>query len=207
MCGCRWRSSFRKDEFCRSPRRDGFAERALGKRQNDALSRARRPLAVRKGRRRDAEGLARALPAAAAVSADRHPQGGALLSGRARDARRRELPRGARSLPGSAISRAGWRNPRIGRWLSRSASSSASPSPARSSIGRAGFSSTRARRRSTRRWRRSSTNSLKERLQGHGDRQHRASAGGAGLPRPASRGRQGGAHDRRASAEGGLQPA
>ena len=84
--------------------------RSLRQRQDHALSRARRPLAVRPRPRGAAAGRPHAVPAAKALSADRHAQGGAELSRGARRPCRRGLPRGlagVRARPSAAPARGG----------------------------------------------------------------------------------------------------
>ena len=102
------------------------------------------------GRIGAAEGRAHAVPAAEALSADRHAEGGAVLS---RDARALTPTRHAARCwrpAGWGISRPASTRPPTGRWCCRAASSSASPSRARCSTGRTGCSSTRRPRRWTR---------------------------------------------------------
>ena len=73
-----------------------------GQRQDHAVSRARRPVAVRPGQYRNAAGCPRAVPAAETLSADRHAQGHAVLSGPARPSHRCRMRRGARRLRAGA---------------------------------------------------------------------------------------------------------
>ena len=131
------------------PGRIRAAARPVGQRQDHALPRARWAVAVRQGAHRPAARCPRAVPAAEALSADRHATGGAELSGGARPLHRRGLPRGAGGLP-ARPPRAAARGLRpTGRWRYLAASSSAWPSPAPCSTGRPGCSSTRRARRST----------------------------------------------------------
>ena len=150
-CGCPtgrrcWRTSTSPCARASRPR-----ARALGQRQDHAVPRARRPVAVRPRPHAHAAGRARPVPAAEALSADRHAQGRAVLSRGARRAHRRGCARGARRLRARASRRRGSTRPPTGRWCCPAASSSASPSRARCSIGPTGCSSTKQRRRWTRR--------------------------------------------------------
>ena len=123
--------------------------RPLGQRQDHALPRAGGAVAVRPRPHRAAEGRPRAVPAAEALSADRHAARGAELSGDARPLYRRGLPGGAGGLQARPPGAAAWRVRPTGRWCCRGASSSASPSRAPCSTARTGCSSTRRARRWT----------------------------------------------------------
>ena len=77
------------------PRRQGADLRPLGQRQDHALPRARRPVAVREGQATHSEGCARAVPVAEALSAARHAARGGRVPERARHLHRRSDQGGA----------------------------------------------------------------------------------------------------------------